>query len=116
MYYWERSSVNDRLRLAKFQSYRIIPATPSGRISSEYIIELLNRTGVGVSFRLDVPSDLLTPEELIALYADSHLTWKNLRKWMHRKRRPIPHYRLSRYAIRFSASDVESWLKETSVA
>lgn len=116
MYYWDRSFVNDRLKLAKFQSYRIIPATPSGRISSEYIVDLLNRTGVGAAYLLCVPANLLTPEELVARYADSNLTLKDIRRWMNRKRRPIPHYRLSRYAIRFPLNEVDKWLKENSVA
>lgn len=116
MYYWTRSAVNDRLKLAKFQSYRIIPATPSGRISSEYIAALLNRTRVGVTFRLDIPSDILTPEELVGRYAESNITWKDIRRWIRRKRNPLPHYRLSRYAIRFPAEDVETWIRRESAA
>lgn len=114
MYYWSRAFVNERLKLAKFQSYRIIPATPSGRISSDYIVDLLNRTGIGVPFRFGIPSDILTTDELVARYAESGITSSNIRKWTKRRRKPLPHYRLSRYALRFSLEDVENWLKETS--
>lgn len=114
MYYWPRSYVNERLKLAKFQSYRIIPATNSGRISSDYIVNLLNRTGVGIAaFRCSMPSDILTTEELVERYAESGITRKDVIKWSRLKRNPIPHYRLSRYAIRFSAADVDEWMNGT---
>ena len=51
--YWSRSFVNERLRLAVRQSYRLVPATASGRIRSDGVLLLLNRARVGIRIALD---------------------------------------------------------------
>ena len=116
MYYWRREFVNERLGISKTQSYRIVPATESGRIRSDSVLSLLNRARVGVSAALTVvPADLLTPEQTAARFADSGVTERDLRRWIRRTRNPAPHFRLNRNTVRFSAGLLEAWLAETSV-
>ena len=115
--YWSRSFVNERLRLAVRQSYRLVPATASGRIRSDGVLLLLNRARVGIRNALStLPSDLLTPDETVARFAGSGVTERDLRRWTRRSRNPAPHFRLNRSTVRFSAALLDAWLAETSVA
>lgn len=114
-YYWGRSFVNERLRLADRQSYRLVPATPSGRIRSDNILSLLNRSRVGIAAPISaLPCDILTPEETVVQFAESGITLDDLRRWTHRRRKVVPHFRLNRNTIRFSAAMLDRWLAETS--
>lgn len=113
--YWNREFVNERLRLGFRQSYRLVPATPSGRIRSDNILLLLNRSRVGIQFAISaLPSDLLTPEETVARFAQSGITLRDLRRWTHREKKVAPHFRLNRNTIRFSAAMLDRWLSENS--
>lgn len=113
--YWNRTFVNERLRLGFRQSYRLVPATPSGRIRSDNILLLLNRSRVGIQFAISaLPSDLLTPEETVARFAQSGITLRDLRRWTHREKKVAPHFRLNRNTIRFSAAMLDRWLSENS--
>ena len=115
MYYWAREFVNERLRLADRQSYRLVPATPSGRIRSDGVLALLNRSRVGVADPLTaVPCDLMTPDETVAHFAASGLTLDDLRRWTRRTRKVAPHFRFNKNTIRFSAALLDGWLLASS--
>lgn len=113
--YWNREFVNERLRLGFRQSYRLVPATPSGRIRSDNILLLLNRSRVGIHSAIsELPSDLLTPEETAARFAQSGITLRDLRRWTRRAKNVAPHFRLNRNTIRFSEAMLDRWLSENS--
>lgn len=117
-FYWTREFVNERLKIGLFQSYRLIPATPSKRIRSDEVLSLLNRSRVGIRASIDkLPGDgfLLTPEETVAHFAESGVTAADLRRWTRRSRNPAPHFRLNKKTVRFSANLLDGWLAETSV-
>ena len=113
--YWHRDLVNERLRLGRSQSYAIMPKTATGRIRSDCVVMLLNRSRRGVDAPLDyLPSDLMTPEEAAQRYADSGITLGDIRRWTRRKRRIPPHFRLSQRTILFSAAMLDKWLEANS--
>ena len=118
MFYRTRDWVNEYLRLSPRQSYRIISATPSGRIKDTTVLALLNRSRVGISQPLcNVPADLLTLDETISRFSDSEITKADLKRWTHRTRNAPPHFRLNRNTILFPASMLNDWLaKDYSVA
>lgn len=116
-YYWPRAFVNERLRLAVRQSYRLVPATPSGRIRSDGVVALLSRARVGIDAPLtDIPHDLLTPAETVARFSESGVTLRDLRRWTRRRRNCAPHFRLNSHTIRFSAGCLDAWLAQNSLA
>lgn len=115
MYYRTREWVDERLRLKPRQSYRIVPATPSGRIQDVNVLALLNRSRVGIRDALTlIPCDLMTPDETVAHFAESAITLADLRRWTHRTRNVPPHFRINRNTIRYSAEMLDNWLKENS--
>lgn len=112
MYFYKRELVNGMLRLAPRQSYRLVRQTPSGRISSDVLLELLNRCRVGIKEPFSsFPCDLMKPEEVESEYG---ITKSELRKWYRRKRNPSPHFRLNKYTIRYPKSLLVEWLKDNS--
>lgn len=112
MHFYNRELVNGILRLAPRQSYRLVRKTSSGRISSDVLLELLNRSRVGIKDAFSCfPSDIITPEEVTLKYG---ITKSELRKWYRRKLNPSPHFRLNKYTIRYPQSLLCEWLKENS--
>ena len=112
MHFFQRLVINDMLRLAERQSYRLVPRTKSGRIRSDALLELLNRSRVGIAAPLSyLPNDLLKPEEVELKYG---VTKRELRRWTRRKRNPSPHYRLNKFTLRYPEGLLGEWLKENS--
>ena len=101
--------------MSLWQSYSLCPATPSGRIRTDFVVALLNKSRVGIVEPLkDIPSDLLSPEQVVERFADSGITLKDIRRWTHRRLRVPPHFRLTRNMVRFSESGLRRWLDEES--
>jgi len=112
LHFWTREFVNDTLRLARRQSYRVVPATASGRIRSDAVLSLLNRSRIGIEAPLSaLPDGILTIEEAADRFG---ITAKDLRRWTRRIRRAVPHFRINRRIVRFPAALLENWLKENS--
>ena len=112
MHFWTREFVNDTLRLARRQSYRVVPATASGRIRSDAVLSLLNRSRIGIEAPLSaLPDGILTIEEAADRFG---ITAKDLRRWTRRIRRAVPHFRINRRIPRFPSALLENWLKENS--
>lgn len=112
MHFFLRSIVNDTLKLCERQSFRLVHATNSGRIRSDYLLNLLNNSRVGIPKPLTcLPSDLVKPEEAIAFYG---LTKQELRRWSRRKYYPAPHYKFNKMTIRYPLGLLGEWLKEHS--
>lgn len=110
MHFWTREFVNDTLKLAHRQSYRVVPATASGRIRSDAVLSLLNRSRVGIEAPLSaLPDGLLTMDEAADRFG---VTAKELRRWTRRTRRVAPHFRINRRILRFPSALLEDWLKE----
>lgn len=110
MHFWTREFVNDTLRLARRQSYRVVPATASGRIRSDAVLSLLNRSRIGIASPLScLPDGMLTIDEAADRFG---VSVNDLRRWTRRTRRTAPHFRINRRIMRFPAALLEEWLKE----
>ena len=108
-----RQLVCDRLRLQRRASYHIVCASRLSLISSDDILDILNRASRGSRETLrDIPSDLRTPQEM----ADeiNGFTPHMLLAWTRRTKNIPPHYRLNSHTVRFSASRLSAWLEERS--
>lgn len=111
-FYWTRDFVNKTLGLTRRQSYRLVHATSSGRIRSDAVLSILNRSRVGIDEPLTVlPDAILTPDEAAAHFLVSSA---ELRRWAKRKRRVAPHFQINRCILRFPSGLLGKWLKENS--
>jgi hypothetical protein len=118
MHFLSRHLVNDRLRLSVYQSYRIVgePSHYGARIRSDYVVEMLNRSRcAGEEMVMELPSDILTADEMAAELAESDISAKNLMNWSNRSRNPLPHYRLNKHTRRFRRASVMKWLESSSI-
>jgi predicted DNA-binding transcriptional regulator AlpA len=115
--YLTRKFVCERLRLSRWQSYQIVGSSYGSRISSDDVLDILNRSRRGQAELLRwLPHDLLTPEELSAELAESGISTRELLNWTRRTRPNAvpPHFRLTRRTIRFSRSSFMEWLDARS--
>jgi predicted DNA-binding transcriptional regulator AlpA len=64
-----------------------------------------------VSLRADVPSPLLTAEDVAAL---TGLSVETLAQWRS-QRKGIPYVKISRNCVRYRQSDIDAWLAERIV-
>ena len=104
--------MNDTLRLHRRQSYRIVPATASGRIRSDTVLSILNRSRVGIDAPIShLPAALLTADEAADRFG---VTVRELRTWSRRSRRAAPHFRINKFVTRFPSDLLENWLKENA--
>ena len=111
MNYLKRETICRHLRLGLRQSYRIVGSSYGERISSDDVLSVLNRSRRAIVNPLDyIPSDLMTPDETVARFADSEITTRELRAWIHRKRNIPPHFRINKHTVRFSAALLDRWL------
>lgn len=109
-----RDLICDRLRLNTRSSYRVVPPSRLSLISSDEVLEVLNRARRGGMNPLrDIPSDLRTPEEMASEIGG--VTAKMLITWSCRRLKNVPpHFYINRHCIRFSASRLLAWLDERS--
>lgn len=111
----KRESVCRHLRLGYRQSFRVVGASYGERISSDDVLAVLNRSRRAIDNPLDhIPSDLMTPEETAAHYAESEITVRELKAWIHRIKNIPPHFRINKHTVRFSAALLDGWLAERS--
>ena len=112
--YLARSLINNRLRLKRAQSYRVLGS--GTRFRSDYIIERLNGCRRGPQRILtELPSDLRTPSELAAKLIESEITEHMLRCWTRRKKNPPPFFRINSHHILFRESAFFDWLNALTV-
>ena len=109
-----RELICDRLRINKRSSYRVVPPSRLSLISSDEVLEVLNRARRGGMKPLrDIPSDIRTPEEMASEIGG--VTAKMLLTWVYRRTKNVPpHFYINRHCIRFSASRLLAWLDERS--
>ena len=109
-----RDLICDRLRLNLRSSYRVVPPSRLSLISSDEVLEVLNRARRGGMKPLrDIPSDIRTPEEMASEIGG--VTSKMLVAWSCRRTKNVPpHFYINRHCIRFSASRLLAWLDERS--
>lgn len=104
--------MNNILRLEGRQSYRILRATATGLIRSDYLLELLNRSRVGIKDPLSIiPSDLMKPDEVQNIYG---VTKQKMHRW-NRRRIPLPHFRINKHTVRYPKALLERWIEENSI-
>lgn len=111
MNYLRRERICEMLRLGTRQSYRLVGSSYGERISSDDVIDLINRSRRAIHDPLNcIPCDLMTPEETAERFAASDITVRELRAWVKRVRNIPPHFRFNKQTFRFSASRLEKWL------
>ncbi len=109
MRYWTRKDVMNRLRISQSASYRIIGTARGSLISSTDILAILNNARCGPQPMLvEIPSDLLTPEEMAQEIGC--VSAHQLHNWTLRVRNVPPHFLLNTHCRRFQKSAVLSWL------
>lgn len=115
MTYLLRNKICERLRLGYRQSFRIVGSSYGERISSDDVVELLNKSRRGTEEMLTfIPSDLMTPEETAEHFKESEITSRELRAWIHRTKNVPPHFRINKQTVRFSARLLNEWLASRS--
>lgn len=117
MFYLRRQTVCDRLRLALSTSYKVVGSAYGSRISSDEVLELLNRSRNETQEVLrELPSDLMTPAEIAALpeIAGSEITEREIVNWTKRSRNPAPCFRLNKQTRRIRRSSFMRWIEERS--
>lgn len=117
MFYLRRQTVCDRLRLALSTSYKVVGSAYGSRISSDEVLELLNRSRNETQEVLrELPSDLMTPAEIAAIpeIAGSEITAREIVNWTKRSRNPAPCFRLNKQTRRIRRSSFMRWIEERS--
>lgn len=118
MHLLKREFVQNRLRLRRSASYRLIGGTTTALINSDAVLTLLNRSRRGPQPVLaEIPSDICTAEELIAAIpslAECGVTPALLLAWTHRTKNPPPHFVLTSKIRRFRRSQFSVWLDGAS--
>ena len=115
MNYLLRKTVCEKLRLSMPQSKRIVGSSYGERISSDAVLDVLNRSRRAIEEPVrEIPSDLMTPDETASHFAESEITTRELRAWIHRVKNVPPHFRLNKHTVRFSARLLDGWLADRS--
>lgn len=118
MNYLRRDLVNERLRLSRPASYRMIGSSRLSLISSDDVLEFLNGSRRGQQPVLtEIPSDICTAEELIegdVTLKDSGITPHLILAWTNRRKNPPPHFRYDSHTRRFRRSSFRAWLAEST--
>jgi hypothetical protein len=112
-HYISRADAMERLRLGLRASFRLLPSC-RGLVSTRDILELLNRSRHALAEPLlEVPTDIMTAEELAAVpeLAGSGITAKRLLLWTQRRAVRIPpHFHINKHTVRFSKAAFLEWL------
>lgn len=113
MFLLARDLICTRLRLSRSASYRIIGTARLAQINSDEVIELLNRSRRGSQEVLtDLPSDIMTADELAAGLAESgmEISAETIVRLSGHKRNTPPHFRLNKQTRRYRLSSFRDWL------
>lgn len=114
-HYLNRQMICDRLRLSRRTSYNIVGSAYGSLVSSDEVINLLNRAKRATSEDLNyIPSDLMTADELATALNEPCITASALLAWTRRTKNVVPHFKLTNRIILFSRSRVTSWLDDRS--
>ena len=114
MSYLSRQLVRERLRLGERQSYRIVGASYTSLIDGAELLDIVNAARRGIREPLtDIPSDLLTPEEMVVELGDC-VTERKLMSWTRRRKNVPPHFRFNKQTTRFSSSRLREWIRANS--
>ena len=109
--------LTQRLKLAKRTLVRTFAGhTRNGSVSSTVVVNMLNDAARCGEPTLDfIPSDLITVDEAAkTLFPDSPFATSKIIYLLKSKRvRPVPHFYLSRHAIRFRRSSIQSWITDS---
>ena len=112
MFYVTRDFVCERLKVSRWASYGIVPSTAIGRIPSDDVVSVLNRSRKADRDVLDyVPSDILTPDEASEL---TGIPANVLLRWTRRSVKVPPHFRINKQTTRFRRESLENWLRRNT--
>lgn len=113
MNFLRRDLICKRLCLNVRQSYRIVGSSRSGLISSDEVLRILNHSRRGIESPFSfIPSDIVTPDELVAEI--DGIKPEQLRAWMRRRRNVCPHFRLNGHTRRIPHALFICWLAKNS--
>lgn len=109
MHFIGRSIVCERLGIRPSASYVLLPGSGiQAMVRSDAVVSLLNSSRRGREAEVDfIPSDIVTADQLEREYGVPASRFISYAK---RKRRPIPHFRITRRVVRFRRSSVEKWM------
>ena len=113
----DRKLICDRLKLSRSASYRIVGTARLAQISSDEVVELLNRTRRGSQEIIyDIPSDLMTADELAVGLTESGMIIdaKVIARLTGHKKNTPPHYRLNKQTIRYRLSSFRRWIEQSA--
>lgn len=109
-----RRALFARLRLSRSAGYRLFSSCRGRRISSDTVVDVLNRARRGgqppLPYRVGVPDDLRTAEETAVALEGAEVDARALLRWTRRARNPPPHFRINPRCVRFRVAEVEAWL------
>lgn len=109
MFYVTRSFVCERLGISAWASYGLFAATDVGRIPSDRVTSLLNRSRKAHEEELDfIPSDIVTAE---TLEKETGIPAKTILRWTRRTKKIPPHFRINKQTTRFRRSSFNAWLE-----
>lgn len=109
MFYVTRKFVCERLRISAWASYGMFRATDIGRLPSDRVIALLNRSRKANEGRLDfIPSDIVTADEL---ETETGIPARKILAWTRRSVKIPPHFRFNKQTTRFRRSSFGAWLE-----
>ena len=109
MHFVDREFVCERLKISPWSSYRILRPTNIHYISTDEVIACLNKSAKRED-RLDyIPSDLVTAEDM---EKETGIPARKLMLWTRRRRKVIPHFRITKAITRFRKSTTLQWLKD----
>lgn len=109
MFYVTRQFVCDRLGVSPWASYGMFRATDIGRIPSDRVTSLLNRSRRAGEEEVDyIPSDIVTAEQLSE---ETGIPAHSIMVWTRRTKKVPPHYRINKQTTRFRRSSFAAWLE-----
>ena len=120
MHWMSRDWLCRRLRLSPRQSYSLVRSGYSPCISSDAVLDLVNKSRRNIAAPFDdVPADIMTAEELAATpeLAESGLTSKNFLVFTRRENpgnRP-PFLKFNKQTTRFVKSIFLDWLSKRAM-
>ena len=108
MFYVSRKFITERLHISMWASYGLFPATSIGRIPSDRVIDLLNRSRKAGEEKLDfIPSDIVTADQLAE---ETGIPAHSILVWTRRRVKVPPHFRINKQTTRFRRSSFSAWL------
>jgi len=108
MHLVSREFLCERLKLSRWASYKLVPATSIRLISSDDVIALLNSSRRAREDEVDfIPSDVIKAEDAEVEFG---IPARKLMLWTRRSRNVAPHFRFNKQTTRFRKETLRKWI------